>query len=391
MSHAIYIKPKVMPTFLSIKSLSFEFVVDYKPALLVNSFASKTKFEWTDDDNSLIENTKGSLGKSKPKVLYLTKALHLYSGFNHSHEMIVEHVYPDSTTKIFFVFFIQYKHDGTHSTELDDFLEKKKNLFSLNTFIGDSWKNRNNSYYQTITDEHVFVFPSIIGVGSSKLYNLTTTTQNSSTIYKSIFQSNILTDFSLMHINNNTKHLIVNAQSHDIVITEVIGNQENFEAIDNVASGNSESSVYDCIPIDDNGDDIDGTNSAPNIDDNIVNRLLPHMILMSLLGVGIAITTAWLSTKAMSDKNFYLGLVIFMGCLMGLIVILTYLIIMKSVYTKSSIQNIFVAYFSYFWLIMQCTIYIGIRYNNETTIDNSDLIRTIFSWLISFQLSVDVN
>jgi len=130
----------------------------------------------------------------KPTNVFLTKRLHQYPGYNHSHELIIEHnASPISHSygqrKVFFVFFLQSNPDLLVENTLDQFLDGKSTTISLQSLLQNSWKNNGaNAYYQThASKEHVFLFPTIIPVKTPKLQEVTGTPKPAGQIYQHIF------------------------------------------------------------------------------------------------------------------------------------------------------------------------------------------------------------
>tara|TARA_B110000093_G_C12956375_1_gene405086 strand:- start:1041 stop:2390 length:1350 start_codon:yes stop_codon:yes gene_type:complete len=220
MSHAVFIKQKSISSFLLNELPSFEFNVQYVPVVLISK-NSRGHFEWTRGNSSSIENTKGSLGTTVPTNMYLTPLLHRYSNFGHTHEMIIEHEYPNTigNRKVYFVFFLQLKKDGLMKTPLDSFLDKDTPQMDVQSFVQTSLNNNSSQkiYYQTNKRDNVFIFPNAITVHSSKLQELTATPKPPTQVYNEVFLNDGLRESNRIPMEN-TKEIVVSPLSYDITV-----------------------------------------------------------------------------------------------------------------------------------------------------------------------------
>ena len=342
MSHAILIKSSP-PSLTSLTSSlfststtpSFSFTVSYSPAELVSSSSSTTSqgaYQWSNAESSHVENTHGSLGEMKPTNVFLTKRLHQYPGYNHSHELIIEHnASPISHSygqrKVFFVFFLQYNPDLLVENELDQFLNGKSTTISLQSLLQNSWKNNGaNAYYQThASKEHVFLFPTIIPVKTPKLQEVTGTPKPAGQIYRNIF---VQTHMNWMESNQSTtnpkyhKERTIIPTSYDVQIqtqSSPTTQQEGFgvttQDMEDVFNGDNKDNTLEC-EVADLGDDQQivaiESDKLPIV--NELNLTLPFIILIfvlllvlcpvSALFVYKASTAIQLTSKEKSGKWF---------------------------------------------------------------------------------------
>jgi hypothetical protein len=336
MSHAILIKSS-SPSLTSLTSSlfssnttpSFSFTVSYSPAELVSSSSSTTSqgaYQWSNAESSHVENTHGSLGEMKPTNVFLTKRLHQYPGYNHSHELIIEHnASPISHSygqrKVFFVFFLQYNPDLLVENELDQFLNGKSTTISLQSLLQNSWKNNGaNAYYQThASKEHVFLFPTIIPVKTPKLQEVTGTPKPAGQIYRNIF---VQTHMNWMESNQSTtnpkyhKERTIIPTSYDVQIqtqSSPTTQQEGFSdgkedlrnELDEMFNDDNNDDTLEC-EVADLGDDQQivaiESDKLPIV--NELNLTLPFIILIFVLLLVLCPFSAIAVYKVMSLKLF---------------------------------------------------------------------------------------
>ena len=269
MSHAVFIKQKPISSFLSNEYPSFEFNVQYSPVVLMSNHL-RGSFEWTRDSVSYVENTKGSLGKTVPTKMYLTPLLHRYSNFGHTHEMVIEHKYPNTigNRKVFLVFFLQLRQDALMKTPLDSFLDKDVPQMDVQSFVQSSLNNNSAQkvYYQTSKHDHVFIFPSVITVQSSKVQELTGTPKPPAQVYNEVFLNDALREANRIPIEN-TKEIVASPLSYDITV------KPNTVA-NNIKEGFNQED-WECYP--EGTDENDYTVNIKMADDKVVNLSLIHI------------------------------------------------------------------------------------------------------------------
>ena len=299
MSHAVFIKQKPISSFLSNEYPSFEFNVQYSPVVLMSNHL-RGSFEWTRDSVSFVENTKGSLGKTVPTKMYLTPSLHRYSNFGHTHEMVIEHEYPNTigNRKVFFVFFLQLRQDALMKTPLDSFLDKDVPQMDVQSFVQSSLNNNSAQkvYYQTSKHDHVFIFPSVITVQSSKVQELTGTPKPPAQVYNEVFLNDALREANRIPIEN-TKEITNRHFSYDITVkTNTVANniKEGFNTQD-----------WECYP--EGTDENDYTVNIKMANDKVVNdihNMFPMLALMFTVVLIFTPFTILMSQKVIADKYF---------------------------------------------------------------------------------------
>lgn len=299
MSHAVFIKQKPISSFLSNEYPSFEFNVQYSPVVLMSNHL-RGSFEWTRDSVSFVENTKGSLGKTVPTKMYLTPSLHRYSNFGHTHEMVIEHEYPNTigNRKVFFVFFLQLRQDALMKTPLDSFLDKDVPQMDVQSFVQSSLNNNSAQkvYYQTSKHDHVFIFPSVITVQSSKVQELTGTPKPPAQVYNEVFLNDALREANRIPIEN-TKEIVASPLSYDITVkTNTVANniKEGFNTQD-----------WECYP--EGTDENDYTVNIKMANDKVVNdihNMFPMLALMFTVVLIFTPFTILMSQKVIADKYF---------------------------------------------------------------------------------------
>jgi hypothetical protein len=299
MSHAVFIKQKSISSFLLNELPSFEFNVQYVPVVLISK-NSRGHFEWTRGNSSSIENTKGSLGTTVPTNMYLTPLLHRYSNFGHTHEMIIEHEYPNTigNRKVYFVFFLQLKKDGLMKTPLDSFLDKDTPQMDVQSFVQTSLNNNSSQkiYYQTNKRDNVFIFPNAITVHSSKLQELTATPKPPTQVYNEVFLNDGLRESNRIPMEN-TKEIVVSPLSYDITVK--INTNVVVEGFDTVSGS------WDCYP--EGTDEHEHTVTTQMSGDKAVNDIHTMFPMFSLVFLVIIIFAplTGLMVNEIIDEDFF--------------------------------------------------------------------------------------
>ena len=347
MSHAVFIKQKSISSFLLNELPSFKFNVQYVPVVLISK-NSRGYFEWTRDNSSSIENTKGSLGTTVPTNMYLTPLLHRYSNFGHTHEMIIEHEYPYPNTienrKVYFVFFLQLKKDALMKTPLDSFLDKDTPQMDVQSFVQSSLNNNSSQkiYYQTNKRDNVFIFPNAITVHSSKLQELTATPKPPTQVYNEVFLKDGLRESNRIPMEN-TKEIVVSPLSYDITVK--INTNVVVEGFDTVSGS------WECYP---EGTDENDYTVVTKVADTVndIHNMFPVFALVFFVIMIFTPLTAMAVQKIIKepiDGTYRLGFGLFTAACFILVIVFISLSIPEKKQQQKMVYNMV-------WLLF-CAIY----------------------------------